>query len=90
MKGIRWMFSDLVIRAALLHPVHTCLHLSEEYCAFLTIAYQYSLFCLQVKCFHKSSLSERVDIFRVQFHTGAVQAYNLVFQKDDMEHANKG
>uniref|UniRef100_A0A8C1N4D1 Tensin 3 n=1 Tax=Cyprinus carpio TaxID=7962 RepID=A0A8C1N4D1_CYPCA len=61
----------------------------EEYCAFLTIAYRYSLFCLQVKCFHKSSLSERDDIFRVQFHTGAVQAYNLVFQKDDMEHANK-
>ncbi|XP_042624575.1 tensin-3-like [Cyprinus carpio] len=44
---------------------------------------------IMVKCFHKSSLSERDDIFRVQFHTGAVQAYNLVFQKDDMEHANK-
>uniref|UniRef100_A0A671NFH5 Tensin-3-like n=1 Tax=Sinocyclocheilus anshuiensis TaxID=1608454 RepID=A0A671NFH5_9TELE len=42
-----------------------------------------------VKCFHKSSRSERDDIFRVQFHTGAVQAYSLVFQKDDMEHANK-
>uniref|UniRef100_A0A673JRA4 Tensin-3-like n=1 Tax=Sinocyclocheilus rhinocerous TaxID=307959 RepID=A0A673JRA4_9TELE len=42
-----------------------------------------------VKCFHKSSRSERDDIFRVQFHTGAVQSYSLVFQKDDMEHANK-
>ncbi|XP_016109786.1 tensin-3 isoform X2 [Sinocyclocheilus grahami] len=42
-----------------------------------------------VKCFHKSSRSERDVIFRVQFHTGAVQAYSLVFQKDDMEHANK-
>uniref|UniRef100_A0A673JKG6 Tensin-3-like n=1 Tax=Sinocyclocheilus rhinocerous TaxID=307959 RepID=A0A673JKG6_9TELE len=49
----------------------------------------YSVFCLQVKCFHKSSRSERDDIFRVQFHTGAVQSYSLVFQKDDMEHANK-
>uniref|UniRef100_A0A673L5F7 Tensin-3-like n=1 Tax=Sinocyclocheilus rhinocerous TaxID=307959 RepID=A0A673L5F7_9TELE len=42
-----------------------------------------------VKCFHKSSRSERDVIFRVQFHTGAIQAYSLVFQKDDMEHANK-
>ncbi|XP_048020985.1 tensin-3-like [Megalobrama amblycephala] len=44
---------------------------------------------IMVKCFHQSSRSERDDIFRVQFHTGAVQAYSLVFQKDDMEHANK-
>ncbi|XP_058651243.1 tensin-3-like isoform X2 [Onychostoma macrolepis] len=44
---------------------------------------------IMVKCFHKSSGSERDLIFRVQFHTGAVQAYSLVFQKDDMEHANK-
>ncbi|XP_067308400.1 tensin-3-like isoform X2 [Pseudorasbora parva] len=44
---------------------------------------------IMVKCFHQSSRSERDVIFRVQFHTGAVQAYSLVFQKDDMEHANK-
>ncbi|XP_073705058.1 tensin-3-like [Garra rufa] len=44
---------------------------------------------IMVKCFHKSSQSEREVIFRVQFHTGAVQAYSLVFQKDDMEQANK-
>lgn len=44
---------------------------------------------IMVKCFHKSSGSERDLIFRVQFHTGAVQAYSLMFQKDDMEHANK-
>ncbi|XP_050978712.1 tensin-3 isoform X2 [Labeo rohita] len=44
---------------------------------------------IMVKCFHKSSQSERDVIFRVQFHTGAVQAYSLVFQKDDMEQANK-
>uniref|UniRef100_A0A8C1YTL4 Tensin 3 n=1 Tax=Cyprinus carpio TaxID=7962 RepID=A0A8C1YTL4_CYPCA len=44
---------------------------------------------ITVKCFHKSSRTERDDIFRVQFHTGAVQAYSLVFQKHDMEHANR-
>ncbi|KAK7162377.1 hypothetical protein R3I93_006617 [Phoxinus phoxinus] len=44
---------------------------------------------IMVKGFRQSSRSERDVIFRVQFHTGAVQAYSLVFQKDDMEHANK-
>lgn len=34
--------------------------------------------------------SEREVIFRVQFHTGAVQGYNLMFEKEDMETANKG
>lgn len=29
-------------------------------------------------------------IFRLQFHTGAVQGYNLMFEKEDMEAANKG
>ncbi|KTG39549.1 hypothetical protein cypCar_00041569 [Cyprinus carpio] len=38
----------------------------------------------RVKCFHTSSRTERDDIFRVQFHTGAVQAYSLVFQEHDM------
>ncbi|CAM4598623.1 unnamed protein product [Leuciscus chuanchicus] len=44
---------------------------------------------IMVKGFRQSSRSERDVMFRVQFHTGAVQAYSLVFQKDDMEHANK-
>lgn len=34
--------------------------------------------------------SEREVVFRVQFHTGAVQGYNLMFEKEDMETANKG
>ncbi|MEQ2171637.1 hypothetical protein GOODEAATRI_012931 [Goodea atripinnis] len=33
---------------------------------------------------------EREVIFRLQFHTGAVQGYNLMFEKEDMENANKG
>lgn len=35
-------------------------------------------------------MSEREVIFRLQFHTGAVQGYNLMFEKEDMETANKG
>uniref|UniRef100_A0A8C7I5I9 Tensin 3 n=1 Tax=Oncorhynchus kisutch TaxID=8019 RepID=A0A8C7I5I9_ONCKI len=43
-----------------------------------------------VKCYHKSDVtSEREVIFRLQFHTGAVQGYNLMFEKEDMETANK-
>lgn len=34
--------------------------------------------------------SEQEVIFRLQFHTGAVQGYNLMFEKEDMENANKG
>lgn len=44
---------------------------------------------IMVKCFHKSSPSQRDLIFRLQFHTGAVQGYTLVFEKEDMEQANK-
>lgn len=42
---------------------------------------------IMVKCFHKSSSSERELIFRVQFHTGAVQAYSTAFQKQELENA---
>lgn len=46
---------------------------------------------MQIKCYHKSDItSEREVIFRLQFHTGAVQGYNLMFEKEDMEIANKG
>lgn len=46
---------------------------------------------LQIKCYHKSDItSEREVVFRLQFHTGAVQGYNLMFEKEDMETANKG
>ncbi|XP_041752219.1 tensin-3-like isoform X2 [Coregonus clupeaformis] len=45
---------------------------------------------IMVKCYHKSDvILEREVIFRLQFHTGAVQGYNLMFEKEDMETANK-
>nr|XP_019962539.1 PREDICTED: tensin-3 [Paralichthys olivaceus] len=45
---------------------------------------------IMIKCYHKSDLSsEREVIFRLQFHTGAVQGYNLMFEKEDMETASK-
>ncbi|KAL6104620.1 tns3 [Pungitius sinensis] len=45
---------------------------------------------IMVKCYHKSDVtSEREVVFRLQFHTGAVQGYNLMFDKEDMETANK-
>ncbi|XP_028282628.1 tensin-3-like isoform X1 [Parambassis ranga] len=45
---------------------------------------------IMIKCYHKSDItSEREVIFRLQFHTGAVQGYNLMFEKEDMEIANK-
>ncbi|XP_056276894.1 tensin-3-like [Pseudoliparis swirei] len=45
---------------------------------------------IMIKCYHKSEgTSEREVIFRLQFHTGAVQGYNLMFDKEDMETANK-
>ncbi|KAI4872525.1 hypothetical protein NFI96_030915, partial [Prochilodus magdalenae] len=42
-----------------------------------------------VKCFHRSSPSQREVVFRLQFHTGAVQDYSLMFEKEDMEQANR-
>ncbi|XP_041659136.1 tensin-3-like isoform X2 [Cheilinus undulatus] len=45
---------------------------------------------IMIKCYHKSDIiAEREVIFRLQFHTGAVQGYNLMFEKEDMETANK-
>ncbi|XP_042353667.1 tensin-3-like isoform X1 [Plectropomus leopardus] len=45
---------------------------------------------IMIKCYHKGDVtSEREVIFRLQFHTGAVQGYNLMFEKEDMETANK-
>ncbi|XP_034039165.1 tensin-3-like isoform X1 [Thalassophryne amazonica] len=45
---------------------------------------------IMVKCYHRSEMSsEREVIFRLQFHTGAVQGYSLMFEKEDMEEANK-
>ncbi|XP_061878673.1 tensin-3-like [Entelurus aequoreus] len=45
---------------------------------------------IMIKCYHKSEVSsEREVIFQLQFHTGAVRGYNLMFDKEDMEAANK-
>ena len=45
----------------------------------------------QVKCYHKKYRSATRDvIFRLQFHTGAVQGYGLVFAKEDLDNASKG
>ncbi|XP_035861051.1 tensin-3 isoform X1 [Sander lucioperca] len=45
---------------------------------------------IMIKCYHKGDVtSDREVIFRLQFHTGAVQGYNLMFEKEDMETANK-
>lgn len=45
----------------------------------------------QVKCYHKKYRSATRDvIFRLQFHTGAVQGYGLVFGKEDLDSASKG
>lgn len=48
-------------------------------------------FLAQVKCYHKKYRSATRDvIFRLQFHTGAVQGYGLVFGKEDLDSASKG
>ncbi|XP_060027549.1 tensin-3 isoform X7 [Erinaceus europaeus] len=43
-----------------------------------------------VKCYHKKHRSATRDvIFRLQFHTGAVQGHRLVFGKEDLDGASK-
>ncbi|XDA75764.1 hypothetical protein R6Z07F_005929 [Ovis aries] len=45
---------------------------------------------IMVKCYHKKYRSATRDvIFRLQFHTGAVQGYRLVFAKEDLDSASK-
>ncbi|XP_061111783.1 tensin-3-like isoform X2 [Conger conger] len=45
---------------------------------------------IMVKCYHKSLISvEKELVFRLQFHTGTVQGYNLIFEKEDLESANR-
>ncbi|XP_057361324.1 tensin-3 isoform X2 [Manis pentadactyla] len=45
---------------------------------------------IMVKCYHKKYRSATRDvIFRLQFHTGAVQGYGLVFGKEDLDNASK-
>ncbi|XP_059584543.1 tensin-3 isoform X5 [Alligator mississippiensis] len=45
---------------------------------------------IMLKCYHKKYRSATRDvIFRLQFHTGAVQGYGLVFGKEDLDNANK-
>ena len=45
----------------------------------------------QVKCYHKKYRSATRDVvFRLQFHTGAVQGRSLVFGKEDLDGACSG
>ncbi|XP_063160293.1 tensin-3 isoform X3 [Candoia aspera] len=45
---------------------------------------------IMLKCYHKEYQSGiRGNVFRLQFHTGAVQGYGLVFGKEDLDNANK-
>ncbi|KAM9216843.1 tensin-3 [Dugong dugon] len=45
---------------------------------------------IMVKCYHKKYRSATRDvIFRLQFHTGAIQGYGLVFGKEDLDNASK-
>lgn len=44
-----------------------------------------------MKCYYKKYRSATRDvIFRLQFHTGAIQGHGLVFGKEDLDNANKG
>ncbi|XP_027531749.1 tensin-3 isoform X6 [Neopelma chrysocephalum] len=45
---------------------------------------------IMIKCYHKKYRSATRDvIFRLQFHTGAIQGHGLVFGKEDLDNANK-
>ncbi|XP_074205192.1 uncharacterized protein LOC141574330 [Camelus bactrianus] len=45
----------------------------------------------QVKCYHKRyRLATRDVVFHLQFHTGTIQGYGLVFGKEDLDNACKG
>uniref|UniRef100_A0A4W3KE73 Tensin 3 n=1 Tax=Callorhinchus milii TaxID=7868 RepID=A0A4W3KE73_CALMI len=45
---------------------------------------------IMVKCYHKKYRSATRDvIFRLQFHTGAIQGFGFVFGKEDLDNANK-
>uniref|UniRef100_A0A8B9HPM9 Tensin 3 n=1 Tax=Astyanax mexicanus TaxID=7994 RepID=A0A8B9HPM9_ASTMX len=90
--------SPLFLHCIILHGIPNfdnsgvCRPFIKVYQAMQAVYYsgsKYSVIGLQVKCFHKSSPSQREIIFRLQFHTGAVQDYSLMFEKEDMEHANK-
>uniref|UniRef100_A0A670JKW9 Tensin 3 n=1 Tax=Podarcis muralis TaxID=64176 RepID=A0A670JKW9_PODMU len=43
---------------------------------------------VMLKCCHKKYGCTTCDISRLQFHTGAVQGYSLVLDKEDLENAN--
>ncbi|MEE6507392.1 hypothetical protein FKM82_021341 [Ascaphus truei] len=45
---------------------------------------------IMLKCYHKKFCSAARDvIFRLQFHTGSVHGYGLMFGKEELDHANK-
>uniref|UniRef100_A0A8D2L390 Tensin 3 n=1 Tax=Varanus komodoensis TaxID=61221 RepID=A0A8D2L390_VARKO len=45
---------------------------------------------IMLKCYHKKYRSATRDIiFRLQFHTGAIQGYGQLFGKEELDNANK-
>ncbi|XP_066441504.1 tensin-3 isoform X2 [Eleutherodactylus coqui] len=45
---------------------------------------------IMIKCYHKKYRSAtRDEVFRLQFHTGAVHGHRLIFGKEELDHANK-
>uniref|UniRef100_A0A3Q1FM17 Tensin 3 n=1 Tax=Acanthochromis polyacanthus TaxID=80966 RepID=A0A3Q1FM17_9TELE len=80
-QGMQAVYSSGVYHIGLGHRDRVCISLEPA---------QLLKGDIMIKCYHKSDVtSEREVIFRLQFHTGAVQGYNLMFEKEDMETANK-
>ncbi|XP_065810168.1 tensin-3 isoform X2 [Labrus bergylta] len=80
-QGMQAVYSSGIYHIGLTHRDRVCITLEPA---------QLLKGDIMIKCYHKSDItSEREVIFRLQFHTGAVQGYNLMFEKEDMETANK-
>ncbi|XP_027876239.1 tensin-3 isoform X4 [Xiphophorus couchianus] len=80
-QGMQAVYSSGIYRIGSNHRDRVCINLEPA---------QLLKGDIMIKCYHKSDVtSEREVIFRLQFHTGAVQGYNLIFEKEDMENANK-
>uniref|UniRef100_A0A7N8XP68 Tensin 3 n=1 Tax=Mastacembelus armatus TaxID=205130 RepID=A0A7N8XP68_9TELE len=80
-QGMQAVYSSGIYHIGPGHREHVCITLEPA---------QLLKGDIMIKCYHKNDLtSEREVIFRLQFHTGAVQGYNLMYEKEDMENANK-
>uniref|UniRef100_A0A8C3HTX6 Tensin 3 n=1 Tax=Chrysemys picta bellii TaxID=8478 RepID=A0A8C3HTX6_CHRPI len=77
-----------------MQPVHTSgIYVGPENQSRICIAIEPAQLLkgdIMLKCYHKKYRSATRDVvFRLQFHTGAVQGYGLVFGKEDLDNANK-